>query len=98
MGLTLVEKIAARHADALAPGAVVRSGDRIELDVAARKLHLHVSDDELKRRLADWKPPPLKLESGYWRLYVDHVLQADQGADLDFLVGKRGAFVPRDNH
>ena len=40
--------------------------------------------------------PPMK--SGYWKLYVDHVLQADQGADLDFLVGKRGAFVPRDNH
>ena len=36
--------------------------------------------------------------SGYWKLYIDHVLQADEGADLDFLVGKRGAFVPRDNH
>ena len=42
--------------------------------------------------------PPPPLASGYWKLYVDHVLQADQGADLDFLVGKRGAFVPRDNH
>ncbi|HUP07356.1 MAG TPA: IlvD/Edd family dehydratase [Caldimonas sp.] len=80
------------------PLAVVRNGDLVELDVAARRLHLHVSDEELKRRLADWRPPPLKLESGYWRLYVDHVLQADQGADLDFLVGKRGSFVPRDNH
>ena len=45
-----------------------------------------------------WRRPPPPLESGYWRLYVDHVLQADRGADLDFLVGKRGAFVPRDNH
>jgi dihydroxy-acid dehydratase len=80
------------------PLAVVRNGDLVELDVAARKLHLQVSDGELQRRLADWKPPPHRLDSGYWRLYVDHVLQADQGADLDFLVGKRGSFVPRDNH
>ena len=50
------------------PLAVVRDGDLVELDVAARKLHLHVSDEELKRRLADWKAPALKLESGYWRL------------------------------
>jgi dihydroxy-acid dehydratase len=80
------------------PLAVVRNGDRIELDVAARRLHLHVSDEELKQRLADWKPPAPPLTSGYWKLYIDHVLQADQGADLDFLVGRRGAFVPRDNH
>jgi L-arabonate dehydrase len=80
------------------PLAIVRNGDLIELDVPARRLQLHISDEELARRLADWKAPALKLESGYWRLYVDHVLQADQGADLDFLVGKRGAFVPRDNH
>ena len=45
-----------------------------------------------------WQPPEPPLKSGYWKLYVDHVLQADEGADLDFLVGKRGAFVPRDNH
>jgi dihydroxy-acid dehydratase len=80
------------------PLAVVRDGDVVELDVPQRRLHLHVSDEELARRMADWKAPARKLESGYWRLYVDHVLQADQGADLDFLVGKRGAFVPRDNH
>ena len=53
---------------------------------------------ELARRLAAWTPPPPALASGYWKLYVDHVLPADQGADLDFLVGRRGAFVPRDNH
>jgi dihydroxy-acid dehydratase len=80
------------------PLAIVRNGDLIELDVPNRRIHLHISDEELEQRLAQWKAPPLKLESGYWRLYVDHVLQADQGADLDFLVGKRGAFVPRDNH
>jgi len=45
-----------------------------------------------------WKPPTPKLDSGYWKLYIDHVLQADEGVDLDFLKGKRGAFVPRDNH
>jgi len=78
--------------------ALVRNGDLIELDVAQRKLHLHVSDEELARRRADWVAPPPPLASGYWKLYVDHVLQADQGVDLDFLVGSRGAFVPRDNH
>ena len=56
------------------------------------------SDAELKKRKARWKAPKPALERGYWRLYHDHVLQADQGADLDFLVGKSGAFVPRDNH
>jgi dihydroxy-acid dehydratase len=80
------------------PLAVVRNGDFIELDVARRRLHLDVPDEELARRLAQWQRPAPPLASGYWKLYVDHVLQADQGADLDFLVGKRGAFVPRDNH
>jgi dihydroxy-acid dehydratase len=80
------------------PLAVVQNGDLIELDVPNRRLHLHVSEEELARRLAAWTPPPPPLSSGYWKLYVDHVLQADEGADLDFLVGKRGAFVPRDNH
>jgi L-arabonate dehydrase len=80
------------------PLALVRNGDLITLDVAARKLHLHVDDDELVRRRAAWQPPPPALSSGYWKLYIDHVLQADEGADLDFLRGKRGAFVPKDNH
>jgi dihydroxy-acid dehydratase len=78
--------------------AVVENGDTIEVDVEKRKLHLAISDDELKARKAKWKAPKPQLERGYWRLYFDHVLQADQGADLDFLVGKSGAFVPRDNH
>ena len=80
------------------PLAVVRNGDLIELDVPNRKLHLDISDEELAARLKDWKAPKPPLDSGYWKLYIDHVLQADQGADLDFLVGKRGAFVPKDNH
>ncbi len=88
----------APEAAAGGPLAIVRNGDIIELDVPNRRLHLHISDEEMARRLADWKPPQGKLDSGYWKLYTDHVLQADQGADLDFLVGRRGAFVPRDNH
>jgi L-arabonate dehydrase len=78
--------------------ALVQNGDEIELDVAKRKLQLLVSESELEQRRAKWKAPKAPLERGYWKLYVDHVLQASEGADLDFLVGKSGAFVPRDNH
>ena len=78
--------------------ALVRDGDAIELDVAARRLHLAVSDAELARRRAEWQGPPRHLARGYCKLYVEHVLQANRGADLDFLVGKSGAAVPRDNH
>ena len=88
----------APEAAAGGPLALVKNGDQITLDVAARKLHLHVSDEELARRKSEWAAPKPKLDSGYWKLYTDHVLQADEGADLDFLRGKRGAFVPRDNH
>jgi dihydroxy-acid dehydratase len=88
----------APEAAAGGPLAVVQDGDIIELDVPHRKLHLHVGDEELARRLARWRAPEPRLASGYWKLYVDHVLQADEGVDLDFLVGRRGAFVPRDNH
>ncbi|MGH8517626.1 MAG: IlvD/Edd family dehydratase [Panacagrimonas sp.] len=78
--------------------ALVQNGDRIELDVAKGRLQLLVSPAELKKRRARWKAPKAPLERGYWKLYFDHVLQASDGADLDFLVGKSGAFVPRDNH
>jgi dihydroxy-acid dehydratase len=88
----------APEAAAGGPLAVVRNGDLITLDVASRLLQLHIDDDELARRLADWKPPVPVLTSGYWKLYIDHVTQADEGADLDFLRGKRGSFVPKDNH
>jgi dihydroxy-acid dehydratase len=88
----------APEAAAGGPLALVQDGDLIELDVPARRLHLHVSDEELARRRAEWKAPEPPLQSGYWKLYVDHVTQADEGVDLDFLVGRRGAFVPRDNH
>jgi len=80
------------------PLALVREGDLIELDVAKRKLHLHVPDAELAVRRAAWKKPKPHLARGYWKLYVEHVNQASEGADLDFLVGKSGSAVPRDNH
>ena len=80
------------------PLALVENGDLIELDVERRKLQLHVPEKELKRRRARWKAPPAKLSRGYWKLYHEHVLQADEGVDLDFLVGRTGPMVPRDNH
>ena len=88
----------APEAAAGGPLALVQDGDQITLDVPARQLHLHVDDAELARRLALWQPPAAPMQSGYWKLYIDHVLQADEGADLDFLVGQRGAAVPKDNH
>jgi L-arabonate dehydrase len=78
--------------------ALVENGDLIELDVEKKKLQLLVPPRELRKRKARWQRPEPPQERGYWRLYFDHVLQADEGADLDFLVGKSGAFVPRDNH
>jgi dihydroxy-acid dehydratase len=78
--------------------ALVENGDEIELDVERRKLELLVPKEILDKRKAAWKAPHPPLERGYWKLYHDHVLQACDGADLDFLVGKSGAFVPRDNH
>jgi dihydroxy-acid dehydratase len=78
--------------------ALVENGDEIELDVTKRKLELLVSEKELAARKKKWKAPEPPLPRGYWKLYFDHVLQANEGADLDFLAGKSGAFVPRDNH
>ena len=69
------------------PLGLVRSGDWIELDVDARRLNLEVAEDELARRRAEWRPPASTHQArGYVRLYVDHVLQADRGADFDFLL------------
>jgi dihydroxy-acid dehydratase len=78
--------------------AIVQDGDMIELDVAARRLDLDVDEREIKRRLAGWKPPAPPSERGYRKLYYDRVMQADRGADLDFLVGASGADVPRESH
>ena len=88
----------APEAAAGGPLALVQNGDMIELNVPRRLLHLHVSDEELAKRRALWVAPLPAMASGYYKLYTDHVLQADEGADLDFLVGKRGSAVPRDNH
>jgi dihydroxy-acid dehydratase len=81
--------------------AVVREGDWIELDCLGGTVHLDVSDAELSARLADWAESQTAVPedaSGYRKLYVEHVLQADQGCDFDFLVGCRGADVPRHSH
>ncbi|MFD5700036.1 L-arabinonate dehydratase [Streptomyces lasiicapitis] len=67
------------------PLALVRTGDTITLDVPARTLRLNVSDEELTRRRAQWTPPPARYERGYGALYAEHVTQADQGCDFDFL-------------
>jgi dihydroxy-acid dehydratase len=78
--------------------ALVENGDMIELDVAKRRLQLLVTPKVLAKRRAKWQKPKAPLSRGYWKLYFDHVLQAPEGADLDFLVGNSGGFVPRDNH
>jgi L-arabonate dehydrase len=91
----------APEARAGGPLAVVKEGDWIELDAFAGRLNLEISEAELSARLADWAEAQ-RVEpadtSGYRKLYVDHVLQADQGCDFDFLVGCRGADVPRHSH
>jgi dihydroxy-acid dehydratase len=78
--------------------ALVENGDLIELDVEARRLHLNVGDEELAMRRAKWRPPQSPYDRGYYKLYIDHVMQADKGADLDFLVGHSGVVVNRDSH
>lgn len=80
------------------PLAVVQNGDMIELDVPNRRLHLDISDEELARRLAAWKPRVTPPDSGYAMLHHKHVMGADKGADLDFLRGCRGAPVGKDSH
>ena len=88
----------APEAAAGGPLALVESGDWIELDVAARRLHLDVPEGELARRRAALVAFQSPYRRGWEKLYVDHVLQADQGVDLDFLVGGSGDVVPRESH
>jgi len=76
------------------PLALVRDGDMIELDVAARRLHLDVAEDELAARRRAWRPPARPAPGGYAKLFIEHVTQADKGIDFDFLVGGRGGAVP----
>jgi dihydroxy-acid dehydratase len=70
------------------PLALVRDGDEIALDVSKRTLTLRVGDDELARRRAAWKPRPPHFDRGYGRMFLDHVLQAHEGCDFDFLRGR----------
>jgi dihydroxy-acid dehydratase len=88
----------APEAAAGGPLALVKNGDIVELDVAARRLHLDVSDAEIEKRRAAWRPPAAPMTRGYVKLYFDHVQQAHLGADLDFLVGGCGSAVAKDNH
>ncbi|MGE8539670.1 MAG: IlvD/Edd family dehydratase [Acinetobacter sp.] len=81
------------------PLGAVQNGDFIELDAYAGKLHLDISDEELQHRLTNLEEPPKpNFIGGYRELYVNHVLQADEGCDFDFLVGCRGSEVPRHSH
>jgi L-arabonate dehydrase len=79
------------------PLAFVRTGDMVNLDVTRRQLTLEVDESTLAARRARWTPPALPGR-GWERLYVEHVMQADKGADLDFLVGSSGSRVARDSH
>ena len=76
------------------PLALVRTGDMIEVDVPARRIHLDVAEPELARRRAAWTAPPPRFERGYGHMFSRHILQADQGCDFDFLETSFGAPVP----
>ncbi len=74
------------------PLALVRDGDEVEVDIPARRIHLHVSDEELAARRSTWKPPAPHYQRGYGALFQQHVLSASEGCDFDFLL--RGAPTP----
>ena len=78
--------------------ALVQNGDMIELNVKQRKLHLHVTEQELELRRKKWTAPKPAAERGYVSLYIKHVMGSDKGADLDFLQGNSGSEVTRDSH
>lgn len=88
----------APEAQAGGPLALVKTGDRIRVSASAGALELLVDEAELAKRRAAWLPDAPHYDRGYARLYIDHVLQADQGADLDFLVGKDTRLVTRESH
>jgi dihydroxy-acid dehydratase len=76
------------------PLAFVQTGDEIEIDVPARRIHLHVGDDEMARRRAAWTPPPPRYPRGYGAMYSQHIGQADEGCDFDFLKGQAAIAEP----
>ncbi|MGB7268983.1 MAG: IlvD/Edd family dehydratase [Albidovulum sp.] len=80
------------------PLALVKTGDRIRLSASRGELDLLVDEAELAARRAAWAPDPPHYTRGYAKMYIDHVLQADKGADLDFLVGKDTRPVTRESH
>jgi dihydroxy-acid dehydratase len=86
------------EAQAGGPLALVKTGDRIRMSVTEGTLDLLIPAEELAERQAAWTPEPPHYTRGYAKMYVDHVLQADQGADLDFLVGKDTRPVTRESH
>lgn len=86
------------EAQAGGPLALVKTGDRIRMSVSDGTLDLLIPAEELAERQAAWTPDPPHYTRGYAKMYVDHVLQADQGADLDFLVGKDTRPVTRESH
>jgi len=90
----------APEAEAGGPLALVQTGDEIVFDGPGRRLDLMVDEAELARRRAAWLAAraPSKYERGWYKLYIDTVMQADKGADLDFLVGKSTADVTRESH
>jgi dihydroxy-acid dehydratase len=77
------------------PLALLTTGDLVRLDVPARRLDMLVDEAEIARRRDLWTAPQLPGDRGWTRLYVEHVNQADQGADLDFLVGSSDSTPPR---
>lgn len=80
------------------PLAIVQNGDWIELDANEGILHLDISEEELAQRLETWKAEESQYNRGYYKLYIDSVLQADQGADFNFLVGQSGSTIHRESH
>jgi dihydroxyacid dehydratase/phosphogluconate dehydratase len=76
------------------PLAFVQTGDEIEIDVVARRIHLHVSDAELAHRRDAWTPPPPRYPRGYGAMYSQHIGQADEGCDFDFLQGTAAVAEP----
>ena len=88
------------EAEAGGPLAVIENGDEIKLDGPNRRLDILISDQELEKRLEKWPGPETapKYNRGYYKLYIDHVLQAEDGVDLDFLVGSSGSEVKRESH
>jgi dehydratase ilvD1 len=90
----------APESEAGGPLAMVRTGDEILLDGPNRRLELLITAEEMAARTESWKQArqPSKHKRGYYQLYVQHVMQADQGCDLDFLTGASGSVVDRESH